>query len=152
MSDGLENWKPVLGWPEYEVSDLGRVRRGATMIAPFPKKGYPTFSVSRGQRTRQLRVHREVARAFLGPKYGNRGNPALSNLIWGTQRQNEADKIAHGTALRGERNHRARFSTEVIKAMREAQGTLEEIGRRFQVSISHLSRIRNNKRWSHLTP
>lgn len=53
-----------------------------------------------------VRVHQLVAEAFIGtcPKGmqarhldGNRMNPCLSNLEYGTATQNEADKKQHGT-------------------------------------------------------
>lgn len=101
-----ETWKPVVGHPNYEVSDLGRVysNRGARILKPgVASNGYPTVALGRGN-TRTL--HSLVADAFLGPrpegqevrhKDGDRMNPRADNLVYGTRTDNINDAVAHGT-------------------------------------------------------
>jgi HNH endonuclease/NUMOD4 motif len=94
-----ERWRTVAGWPRYEVSDWGRVRR----IVPQSLAGaYPAVTLSEpGRRSLRVRVHQLVARAFLGPcpdgqevlhgndePYDNRA----SNLRYGTRAENLADR------------------------------------------------------------
>ena len=45
-------------------------------------------------------------------KDGTRTNDCESNLGWATQSENCRDKIAHGTAQRGEKNGNAKITTE----------------------------------------
>jgi hypothetical protein len=94
-----EEWRPIHGAPNYEVSNFGRVRsmaRGKLRILRIqinPRTKYPQADLSVGGRGQQKRrtvaVHRLVAEAFLGPlrpgavvnhKDRNRANCALSNL------------------------------------------------------------------------
>ena len=97
----VENWKPVASYPDYEVSDMGRVRcikdrKGkkapfypATKISP---SGRPmvTLRHSSGQKTH--RVDEIVLEAFSGPRPGTDYGPSsisgdhsdvrADNLTW----------------------------------------------------------------------
>lgn len=106
----LERWLPVPGWDGYEVSDTGRVRSvdrvlsdgrvaGGVILARSAHR-YPQVTLSDGWRTRRVAVHKLVKLAFTGPSRGrqvrhlddNPQNCHLSNLKYGTQKQNEQDK------------------------------------------------------------
>lgn len=117
----VEEWRPVPGFPNYEVSSEGRVRSLDCQVWGGPRAGfyiksgrilrpgvgshgYPTIMLGRKGGTRT--VHSLVAEAFIGPrpegqevrhKDGNRGNPKLENLHYGTRGDNVRDAIAHGT-------------------------------------------------------
>jgi hypothetical protein len=71
---GPEEWQPCPGFPRYEVSSLGRVRRVVSVpygkppgrIRPWINHGYLAVTLSREGRRRANRyVHRLVAEAFL---------------------------------------------------------------------------------------
>ncbi len=112
-----ETWKPVVGYEDrYEVSDLGVVRSlsGPKVMAPSPnRKGYPQLALRRGDpKSKTVFVHRLVLEAFVGPRPPGmecrhlNDNPAdnrLSNLAWGTRKENMADKVRNGRPFRGER-------------------------------------------------
>lgn len=115
-----ERWLPVVGFPNYMVSDLGRVRSldhevwggpragfytkpGRLLKPGIASNGYPTVALGRGN-TRT--VHSLVAGAFIEPcpegmevrhKDGNRKNPRLANLEYGTRSENTKDAFRHGT-------------------------------------------------------
>ena len=70
----FERWEEVAGVPEVWVSDLGRLRgiHGRTGRRVYyrlqeDRDGYLRCVVKREGRRYVVRVHREVARAFLGP-------------------------------------------------------------------------------------
>lgn len=112
-----ERWRPVVGYEgRYEVSDLGRVRSSLPCRGlPVPRllrsnpnaEGYLCVSLyQEGSSQRTSRVHRLVAAAFLGPcppgqevrhRDGDRRNPVLTNLAYGTQSENTLDSVRHGT-------------------------------------------------------
>ncbi len=122
-----ERWKSVYGHPNYEVSDLGRVRsishwrthnrHGCPMwwrgkiLKPGKQTSGHLFVVLEGQRAN--RVHRLVAIAFIGPppfsgalvrhKDDDPSNNRPRNLRWGTQKQNMADAKRNGKILGGSR-------------------------------------------------
>ncbi|MBN9375862.1 MAG: HNH endonuclease [Cellulomonas sp.] len=96
MSAAIEQWRPVVGHPTYEVSDAGHVRNARTghILAQTPagKSGrYRKAHLGRSGRNRL--VHRLVAAAFLGPAPsfephdvdhidGDPTNNHVSNLRW----------------------------------------------------------------------
>lgn len=66
----------MVGWPAYEVSDQGRVRRGAKVLKPRPcgrsdqtgEQRYLAVCLSSGGVVAQKTIHGIVAAAFLGPR------------------------------------------------------------------------------------
>ncbi len=119
-----EVWKDIPGYEgAYQVSSLGRVRGMDRMVLSRSKFGkeysrrmkgrelspghvqdYAYVSLYPGARTEL--VHRLVALAFIGPCPegmevrhidGNPENNCACNLEYGTHKENEADKLRHGT-------------------------------------------------------
>lgn len=127
-----EQWCPVVGYEnEYEVSDQGRVRSMARVfyqlsrwgsLYPYRKAGqllkpgltsvgYPSVSLC----GKTHLVHRLVAAAFIGPcparcevrhKDGTRINNHVSNLEYGTRKENVADARRHKTLYKAHDRHR----------------------------------------------
>lgn len=130
-----EQWKTLPSNAAYEVSDRGRVRSrdqevwGGPRVGFYTKlgkllkpgiasNGYPTVALGRGN-TRT--VHSLVTETFLGEcpaghevrhKDGNRKNPKLENLHYGTRGENIADAIEHGTRTSETLNHRKAVATK----------------------------------------
>lgn len=117
-----EEWRPVVGYEGYYViSNRGGIRGLARITVrrdgsryPVPARilkhtiaqGYPLVRLSRDGVSRNYLIHRLVAIAFIGDpddgrevchKDGNRANPRVENLYWGTRADNLADSLAHGT-------------------------------------------------------
>ena len=112
-----ETWKPISGYEGcYEVSDLGRVRsldrqshgfRAGRMLKQNigVGNGYLYVTLYRKPHKRRANVHTLVLEAFAGPRPdgmeachndGDRTNPRLSNLRWGTHSENIYDIVRHG--------------------------------------------------------
>jgi hypothetical protein len=107
------DWKSVVGHEGlYEVSDAGDVRslprphaRGRVLKQMTDPKGYRRVSLSKDGYARPRLVHHLVLEAFVGPRPAGQqclhgdDDPAhnhVSNLRWGTARQNAYDKVANG--------------------------------------------------------
>lgn len=77
---------------------------------------------------------------------------APGHLVWKTRKENEADKIKHGTSSRGERGSSAKLTTTDVRNIRALKGTLSqsEMGRRFGVGQDQISRILRYERWGWL--
>lgn len=136
----IEVWRAIVGYPSYEVSNLGRVRslkHSPPMILKLSKKvekrrpSKPTYlriglKNSAGQKNK--RVHRLVLEAFVGPapseKHigahidGNSMNNWLENLKWSTQKENEADKALHGTKIFGTKAPNAKLNSSKVRRIR----------------------------------
>lgn len=106
-----EEWRPVEGFPRYEVSDLGRIRRAGTgrlMAVRYSRRRYGAVHFPAGDgsgRYVDFYIHRLVAAAFIGPrpegkevnhKDGNRRHNAVSNLEYCTRSEN----IRHAGKIR----------------------------------------------------
>lgn len=97
-----EIWKPILGYPNYEVSDYGRCRHiKKGILTPYLNKRHNRFYVgltSESGERKNVFLHRVVAHAFCpnsNPEAttvnhidGDTHNNAASNLEWVTQRDN----------------------------------------------------------------
>lgn len=116
-----EEWRVVDMAPDYEVSNLGRVRR-AVDCAHYPagtlhkgwtdKDGYQRALFRPNGRRIRPPFHMLVCIAFHGPRPspihqvahndGIRTNNYADNLRWATPLENAADCIEHGNRPRGE--------------------------------------------------
>jgi hypothetical protein len=170
----VEEWRWVPGFERrYEVSNLGQVRSymqpgrwGKLLSEPRllkpvvdPQTGYPRVQLGRGVRRA---IHSLVAEAFIGPRPegrqvrhldGNRGNPHLVNLAYGTQAENEEDKNLHGTRARGEAVHNALLTDELVREMRRlsSEGVIRrEIAARLGVSFASVSNVLKGQTWRHV--
>ena len=112
-----ENWRPIPDYPDYEVSDHGRVRSyrrpgsdKSRSETPHPiggttnEAGYTMVAVGNDDGYRQLGVHRLVAWAFRGPcpeghwvthADGDPSNNRLENLRYALPVQNSNDTFLH---------------------------------------------------------
>jgi len=101
-----EVWKKIVVDPRYEVSTLGRVRKGREIQKrqnPKAKNGYPKVQIGEWS----IGLHILVLITFVGPRPTNRHignhidgdkrNPRLNNLEWITQSENI--KHAYRTGL-----------------------------------------------------
>lgn len=166
----------------YEVSDQGRVRsldreikvyregygvyarrcRGR-VLAPGPHVGgYALIHLYDGYGERHVTTaHQLVAETFLGPcpfgqqvrhLDGNSTNNRVSNLGYGTPAQNAADKLAHGTAPRGEMAPGAQLTAKDVARIRGLRGkrTQQSLADEFGTTFSNISAIQLRKSWSHV--
>lgn len=110
-----EEWRPVAGYADYQISSLGRVlsrapRKGnqsPRLLRPgLTTAGYPTVVLCRPGQKRTHYIHHLVAEAFIGPRPkdmdirhldGNPANCEPSNLAYGTVSDNAYDRVRHGT-------------------------------------------------------
>jgi len=129
----------------YRVSSEGRVYsvQNDIMLKPgIGPNGYPTVALGRGK-TRT--VHSLVALAFLGPapmmevchKDGDRSNPRLANLRYGTRSSNNKDVLDHG------KRKVTRAEVEDIKARLARRETGRSIAKLYGLSESMVSAIKH---------
>ena len=101
--NGLERWRPVHGFGNYMVSNLGRVwsQRSNKCLKPQPAgKGHLRVALRRDGGTHLRGVHRLVLIAFVGPCPEGKEclhydddptNNKLGNLRWGTRTENRLE-------------------------------------------------------------
>lgn len=69
------------------------------------------------------------------------------HLSWKTRKENEADKILHGTSLHGERNPGTELTAADVAAIRSSTLLQRELADMYGVRQGTISRIINQKRW-----
>lgn len=149
-----ELWRPIPAFPTYEVSSLGRVRRGARVLSThLSDNGYVRVKLFASGQRRNARVHLLVLETFVGPggglegahKNGDKSNNTLSNLVWKTRSENERDKKRHGTHTRvvGVRKltHAQRF---MIALALSSGASKRSLAKQFGVSRGAIYRIQSS--------
>jgi len=87
---------------------------------------------------------------------GVRTNNHRSNLRWATAKENQADRIAHGTYVKGEKAYSAKLSdqqaAELVRLYQiggaryvGATVTMQDLANQFDISVAQVSRIVNGK-------
>jgi NUMOD4 motif-containing protein/HNH endonuclease len=155
-----EIWQKVVGCEGYAVSSFGRVMnidrqyiRKATLI----RGGYHSVRLCE----KNYRISRLVLEAFKGPALGReaahlngvRTDDRLYNLEWKTKKANEADKVEHGTLLRGESCSWAQLTEAEVTEIRARSSDGESyaaiarsLGKKYQVVYDAATR----RSWSHV--
>jgi hypothetical protein len=73
------------------------------------------------------------------------------HLVWKTKSENQEDRIAHGTMIRGAAVRGAKLSESDVLAIRSAKHIPQkDLAAMYGVARSTLSQIMNHKRWSWL--
>lgn len=170
-----ENWKPA-PYPHqdiYEVSDLGRVRchkyGDRQRKNPRIKKtqlnttnGYYYVILSVNKLIKNWTINRLVLTVFKGPRDksidarhldGDKANNILSNLAWGTRRDNEADKKAHGRTPIGSSNGQSKLTENAVRNIRRRHSKGESshsLATSYSVCQQTISAITTRKTWRHL--
>lgn len=152
-------------FPRLVISDTGVLwGPSGRRLSPFPDRyGYFRFNLYTGPgQWAQYSVHTVVCTAFQGPRPeglmvrhldGDPANNWASNLRWGTQTENEADKLLHGTRPLGESHPQARLTEADIRIIREHPkyyGFRRDLAARYCVSVTTISQIRAGETWRHI--
>lgn len=109
-----------------------------------------------------FRVHDLVAPAFLGPRppgqqtrHGPRGQLCNwdTNLSYGTDAQNKADKLRDGVQPRGSEIWLAKLTEDIVREcrIRNAAGeSSNSLAREFGVASDTMSRAIRGRTWAHV--
>lgn len=185
----MEKWKKHPQFKNYEVSDRGRVRSlprmvrskaGSLRLSPgklldtAPKAdGYAEVALYVEGKQYYKRVCRLVLETFNGDGAGkvcrhldgNQRRDALSNLKWGTHKENSEDMIKHGRSTTGakngmnlhpesrspgEKNGSAKLCVahvERIRELRSAGAFYSDIATHIGISKSQVFRICTGASW-----
>lgn len=178
-----EEWRSVDGYESlYEVSSLGNVRslprrvrcagdgtrvQGLQRISPWTDSldGYTRVHLydAVGKR-KQKKVHHLVTSAFLGERPPGmlalhrddvKSNNTLSNLYYGTHRENNRDTVANGNhkghARPGDEHHGSKLRAAdipIILALKDQGVPLLRIAKRFGVTDMTIHDVVKGKTWT----
>lgn len=96
----IEEWKSIKDIPNYDVSNLGRIRNNKTerILKPKKIKGYEYVCLRNNNKNLCKQVHRIVAKTFIpnpdnkplvNHKDYNRSNNCVDNLEWVSNSENQ---------------------------------------------------------------
>lgn len=147
----MSDWQPIEGWPHYEVSQSGEVRKiTGEAVGQWPNdQGYMMVRLSAPRRLR--RVHRLVAAAFVpNPNElstvnhinNDRADNRAGNLEWCTQAENIRHADSQGRMRRdywtGARSPNAALSDEQVRQIRSTYASggpsLQSLADQFGIS------------------
>lgn len=176
MKKTVSTWREITGWPGYRVNVAGEVQSARTqgraagvgrvwktLKRSVKDNGYPYVQLSINSRRQNRYVHDLVLRAFVGnPRPGQeachndgcRANCCLDNLRWGTNSENQADRVKHGTSNRGERHGNARLQKIKVEMIRflvnDQKFPPKDVASLLTVSVQHVRAVAKGRRWRHI--
>ncbi|MGJ1211954.1 NUMOD4 domain-containing protein [Sphingobacterium multivorum] len=155
MNDSKEIWLPVPNYPNYEVSNLGRVKtlqramkskagsiaavNEKIMKGSFSRDGYPIVKISNQFGKKILKVHRLVAMAFIP----NPDNKPQVNHINGVKTDNYTDNLEWVT---GKENVTHGYQTGLIKA---SHGESHYLAKVTDEQVLQIRRMRSEDKLTH---
>jgi hypothetical protein len=170
-----ELWKSIPDFPDYEISNLGRVKSSYSknkllkwnvqkVSKTSDKYKYVFVKLQKNKQSFSRGVASLVLTAFVGPcpdkmeachNDGNSLNNCIDNLRWDSHLNNMQDCVKHGTYSSppiyvGEDSPRAKLSWVQIRAIRTREyvvGLNNRLSEEFGVTASTISAIRSNKLW-----
>ena len=167
-----EQWKTIKDFPDYAVSDFGRLKRitahPSTKIGRIRKPvktkiGY--LQVVFSNPTKAKLIHRLVLETFTGicpkdkecnHKDGNKANNNFSNLEWVTSSKNRkhAYKFGLNPIREGEKAPFKKLSKvkviEIRKLYKTGQYSQRQLAEQFVISKGAIKHILRRRTWKHI--
>lgn len=171
-----EEWRAVIKFEGvYEVSSFGRVRsltrivcdgrivRGRLMKTYLTCHGYEHVGLRKDGVRVARSVHSLVLTAFTGSRPDgewarhypdpSRTNNSIDNLLWGTPKENSADRTERGSEnyAIGERHGNAKLTLHKVSSIRKAlkRGVFQkDLAEKHGVSQSQISKINLEINWA----
>lgn len=74
-----------------------------------------------------------------------------THLRWATKKENQADRVAHGTHHRGENSPNAKMTEAQAREALHSEESAPKLAKRFGVSASSIARVRKKISWAWLS-
>ncbi len=165
-----EVWRAIPNFTDYSVSSTGRVMRTAGGKGAKPMRiikqskdqgGRLVFNASMSGKVKQLKVHRAVAFAFIGPcpeghevahLDGNQENNCVVNLSYSTPVENNGHKRAHGTQPMGSDIHCAKLRESDVASIRRQypKKSYAVLAKEHGVSVNSIVQVVKRISWKHI--
>ena len=163
-----EIWKPVKGYEaDYTVSNLGNIKKQIGSIKKvmsgfLSDYGYMRVGLTSKQECVNLYIHRLVLETFIGScpvgrearhLNGNKLDNRLSNLAWGTPKENALDRAKHGHTIQGKKCWNSKLTDDDIRNIRKeykAGKTQKQIAIEYGVTQPTIGCVILRKTWKHV--
>ncbi len=157
MSNHIEEWRPVPGYPFYKVSSIGRVLglKRNKILKPISNRGY--LVVKLGHPNLAYGIHQLVCAAFIGNGVWNRH--LVVNHINGIKTDNRPENLEYVTISEntlhqyrtgllsniGEHCGRCKVTDAQIEEIRSSSESNKTLARKYGLHYEHLRKIRTGK-------
>jgi len=142
-------------------SVVSHVRKNPIVLKPIKMGNYVGLQLKRKDGAfEKAYLHRLICEAFHGPSAAgqecmhldsNKANNAAENLRWGTAKENNSHKAAHGTIGCGEKNPMAKLTAKKVQEMiseRESTGiSYAQIAKKNNISTMTAYRAITGQSW-----
>lgn len=164
-------WVDIINFTnKYEISNIGEIRNKKTGKILKPSKdgtGYLRVGLCKNGKMKYFSVHRLVLESFLGPcplgmeschNDGDMYNNNIKNLRFDTHKNNNRDKIKHGTTYRPDysviKHPNAEVDRdqviEIKKLLKEGILTQKEISKKLGIALKIINDINTGRTWKHV--
>jgi len=168
--DGIKI-KTIPGFPNYAITKDGRVwsfprkgshHKGIWLVPNKMKNEYLTVGLCQNGKVFRKYIHRLVLKSYIGEPGGRHArhlngisiDNRLENLIWGTRKENEHDKLVHGHRYVGEKHGNAKLTLQKVRQLiyeyKTGLFSYKELAKHFNISMTTAWQIVNKKRWKHI--
>jgi len=166
-----EIWKRIKYFPEYEVSNFGRVKsfkrdiiNGKIRKFYIDIYGYKTITLIKNSKLKTFTIHRLVIQAFksnpenksqINHIDGNKLNNKIENLEWCTCSENLKHAYKLGLkSNKGEKASGAKLTEGQVLEIRELyktrKYTYNSLGEIYKISYQSISDIIKRRTWTHI--
>jgi hypothetical protein len=162
-----EVWTIVPSYPQYFVSNLGRVKRNDKIIRQkiSGNREYFMVGLCKDGVQKTVTVHSLVALCFIGERVGSmvinhidmdKSNNKSDNLEYITQLENLRHARKHGIfsnppVRRGEENNKAKLTYLEVRTIRnKASFLMKELSQQYGVDKESIRNILGRKTWNHV--
>lgn len=169
-----EIWKINPKYPDYKISSYGRIFRvrgrrkgsiGKKIVGRVTQSGYRQVKLVHVDGYQiEVRLSRLVLETFVGkaPTQKHQAahcdneklNNKLENLRWATPKENNADKIVHGTRQWGQHSGMAKLTPREVLSIRKAfdagANNLTDLSRKYKCGRTTIGNILAGNTWRNL--
>ena len=150
-----EEWKECLDFPNYEVSNTGKVRRlknSRELVIGVDTRGYSVVRLWYNKKKYTKRIARLVWTTFndCGCHYTidhidrNKKNNNLSNLRCITHKENSANRGIYGKNVYNLDDNKKRH---IITSLRNKQRTVKQIWEEYGIPTNYLNIVLQRRSW-----
>lgn len=165
----MENWKKIIGFDQYEVSDLGNVKSVSNPLTTRKEKilrkgtiknGYNIVVLTKYKKQNTIYVHRLVADAFIKNKEdkkevnhinGVKTDNRVENLEWMSTSENAIHAFRNNLSAKGQDRTQAKLTDVQVLEIKKSGLRNIELSRKYNISKSIISGIQRGRLWRHIS-